>query len=84
MLDIRAQKWYHIFATIPGLSKGEIKMIEKVSYFTLTCDNCRKKTEQVKTHQEAREKKWAISRDRKHCYCPKCAPWHRVGIPIRV
>ena len=20
---------------------------------------------------------WAISRDRKHCYCPKCAPKHR-------
>ena len=20
---------------------------------------------------------WAVSRDRKHCYCPKCAPKHR-------
>lgn len=27
--------------------------------------------------QLAREYGWAISRDRKYCYCPKCAPMHR-------
>ena len=25
----------------------------------------------------ARESGWAISRDRRYCYCPKCAPMHR-------
>lgn len=29
----------------------------------------------------AREAGWAISRDRRHCYCPKCAPKYRnVGM----
>lgn len=30
---------------------------------------------------DAREAGWAISKDRKKCYCPKCAPKHRnVGL----
>lgn len=33
------------------------------------------------TIEAARQAGWAISRDRKHCYCPKCAPKHRnVGL----
>lgn len=29
------------------------------------------------TIEAARSAGWAVSRDRKCCYCPKCAPKHR-------
>ncbi len=50
--------------------------------FRLTCADC-KTTIKIKapTKQSAidiaRANKWAVSRDRKVCYCPKCAPLRR-------
>lgn len=55
-------------------------MIKKIAYFYLTCDSCRIETIEAKTHAEARKKGWAISRDRKHCYCVECAKYERKGV----
>lgn len=61
--------------------KGEPKkMITKIAYFELNCDHCKKTTDKFKNHQEARKKGWAIARDRKTCYCPKCAYMYRYGV----
>lgn len=55
-------------------------MIEKISYFKLECDHCKKQSKNFKNHQEARKEKWAIARDRKTCYCPVCARMYRYGV----
>ena len=41
------------------------------------CDDCKKEVQQFKSLMRARAAGWAISRDRKNCFCPKCAPRHR-------
>ena len=43
------------------------------------CDHpgCTQPEERFVSIDTAREFGWAISRDRMHCYCPKCAPMHR-------
>ncbi len=48
---------------------------EKINY---CCDEC----ETVATFaskEKARAGGWAIARDNKICYCPDCAPFHRLG-----
>lgn len=55
-------------------------MISKIVYpdgRDYLCDDCRKAVEKFKNHKSAIAAKWAISRNRKKCYCPKCAPAHR-------
>ncbi len=44
--------------------------------YTFTCDDCKAK-DYYYYIESARKKGWAIARDRKHCYCPKCAPYRR-------
>ena len=43
-----------------------------------TCDDCGTRGE-FKNYVEARAASWAISKDYKNCYCPECAPAHRLG-----
>lgn len=52
-------------------------MIQKINYFKLKCDICDKEEifyNGYLTHiQSARNKGWAIARNRLNCYCPNCA-----------
>ena len=53
-----------------------------IQTFSLTCSDCKTKIKvDAPTKQSAidtaRVYKWAVSRDRKICYCPNCAPLHR-------
>ena len=50
-------------------------MIEK----TFKCDDCCTNSAIFKSVSEARATGWAIARDNKTCYCPKCAPLHRFA-----
>ncbi|MDE6597254.1 MAG: hypothetical protein K2K60_01270 [Clostridia bacterium] len=45
---------------------------------TYTCDDCGERGE-FTSYVKARGAGWAISRDYKSCYCPECAPVHRLG-----
>lgn len=45
---------------------------------TYTCDDCGACGE-FASYLKARAANWAISRDYKSCYCPECAPVHRLG-----
>ncbi len=42
------------------------------------CDDCGATCE-FTSYVKARAASWAISRDYSRCYCPMCAPDHRVG-----
>lgn len=42
------------------------------------CDDCGTSAE-FTSYIKARGAGWAISRDYKTCYCPECAPPHRLG-----
>lgn len=55
-------------------------MISKIRYpdgRTYLCDDCNKNARKFKNYPSAISAGWAISRDRKKCYCPSCAPNHR-------
>lgn len=41
------------------------------------CDDCKETISTFSSYEKARADGWAISRSRKYCYCPKCAPYHR-------
>lgn len=43
-----------------------------------TCDDCGTRGE-FTSYLKARAAEWAISKDYKNCYCPECAPAHRLG-----
>lgn len=43
-----------------------------------TCDDCHEKAV-FRSYKKARAANWAISKDYKNCYCPECAPAHRLG-----
>lgn len=45
---------------------------------TYKCDDCGA-DDAFTSYVKARSAGWAISKDYKHCYCPKCAPAHRFG-----
>ena len=45
---------------------------------TYTCADCGIKGEFI-TYVDARKADWALSKDYKTCYCPECAPPHRLG-----
>lgn len=40
------------------------------------CDDCNL-IQYIISPKQARKNGWAISKDYKKCYCPKCAPAHR-------
>ncbi len=42
------------------------------------CDDCGAVGE-FTSYVKARGAGWAISRDYSNCYCPECAPAHRLG-----
>lgn len=48
---------------------------EKINY---TCDDCGVFAV-FKSYVKARQNGWAVGRDNKACYCPECAPPHRLG-----
>ena len=43
---------------------------------TYKCRDC-SNTAEFSSKSKARNADWAIARDNKTCYCPKCAPRHR-------
>ena len=47
----------------------------KINY---NCDDCPGKAV-FKSRNAALAAGWAVAKDYKHCYCPKCAPAHRLG-----
>lgn len=54
--------------------------ISKIRYQdgrTYLCDDCKKSVGKFQNYPEAGAAGWAVSRDRKKCYCPTCAPDHR-------
>lgn len=55
-------------------------MISKIRYpdgRNFVCDECEKKVKRFTNYAAAIAEGWAVSRDRKKCYCPACAPNHR-------
>ena len=56
-------------------------MIEKHTYFEITCDgkDCNRYTTVTK-FERIREFGWAVSRDRKKCYCTNCKKFYTRGI----
>ncbi len=50
----------------------------KINTKPYICDDCGERGEFV-SYLKARAANWAISRDYKSCYCPECAPAHRLG-----
>ena len=49
---------------------------DKINY---ACDDCRENTAVFKSYKKARESNWALARDGVTCWCPECAPAHRLG-----
>ena len=46
-----------------------------IHYNTFICDNCKEKADFILGKAvEVRKHGWAISKDYRKCYCPKCAP----------
>lgn len=43
-----------------------------------TCDDCHVKAV-FKSYKKARADGWAVAGNYKNCYCPECAPPHRLG-----
>ena len=48
---------------------------EKINY---TCDDCGDHAV-FKSYVKARQNGWGLARDGVTCYCPECAPAHRLG-----
>lgn len=44
-----------------------------------TCDDCREAQATFKSYKKARAAGWALAADYTTCYCPECAPPHRLG-----
>ncbi len=49
---------------------------DKINY---ACDDCREKQAIFKSYKAARAAGWGMARDNKTCWCPECAPAHRLG-----
>lgn len=45
---------------------------------TYTCNDC-KATGEFTGYRQARRANWAINKSYTKCYCPACAPAHRLG-----
>ena len=42
------------------------------------CDDCGH-TDEFSSYKKARNARWAVAKDYSKCYCPNCAPTHRLG-----
>lgn len=51
-------------------------MFFTTSFYRFICDDCFKR-EEFYSVREARSNGWAISKNYRKCYCPKCAPFRR-------
>ena len=49
---------------------------DKINY---TCDDCKEKHAVFRSDEKARKAGWAVARDNVTCWCPECAPVHRLG-----
>lgn len=49
---------------------------DKIKY---RCDDCREREAIFKSYKEARAAGWGLAADYKTCFCPECAPAHRLG-----
>ena len=57
--------------------------IRTIKVFTFVCDHCKEKSvyDGLSKAADIRKRGWALSKDYKKCYCPKCAPKFRnVGL----
>lgn len=50
--------------------------VDKINY---TCDDCKNVHTTFKSRNAALAAGWAVARDYTKCYCPTCAPSHRLG-----
>ncbi len=48
---------------------------DKINY---TCDDCHESAV-FRSDEKARKSGWALARDNVTCWCPSCAPAHRLG-----
>lgn len=55
---------------------GKIRYADGRNYI---CDDCAKASAKFKSYDEARAAGWAVSWERSFCFCPSCAPYHRLG-----
>ncbi len=49
---------------------------DKINY---TCDDCKDICAVFRSVDEARRAGWGLARDNVMCWCPECAPAHRLG-----
>ncbi len=49
---------------------------DKINY---TCDDCKENHAVFRSDEKARKAGWAVARDNVTCWCPECAPVHRLG-----
>jgi len=49
---------------------------DKINY---DCDDCREAHAVFRSTDAARASGWGLARDNKTCWCPECAPAHRLG-----
>ena len=49
---------------------------DKINY---ACDDCKTAFAVFRSDEKARAAGWAVARDNKTCWCPECAPAHRLG-----
>ena len=49
---------------------------DKINYF---CDDCKTARAVFRSDEKARAAGWGIKRDNVTCWCPECAPAHRLG-----
>lgn len=47
-----------------------------INRYFFQCDDCSQTAEYFSV-KSAREHGWAVAKNYKNCYCPKCAPSHR-------
>ena len=49
---------------------------DKINY---ACDDCNEAFAVFRSDEKARAAGWAVARDNVTCWCPECAPAHRLG-----
>ena len=43
------------------------------------CDDCKEKEAVFKSYKKARDAGWGLAENYETCWCPECAPAHRLG-----
>lgn len=49
---------------------------DKINY---ACDDCKEVSAVFRSYKKARDNGWSLARDGVTCWCPECAPAHRLG-----